>query len=41
MGEGDPWTDTDTQMRKRGEQTGIRYPDSPRRKRCLLGGCAL
>ncbi len=22
-GEGGPWTDTDTQMRKRGEQTGL------------------
>ncbi len=33
-----PWTDTDTQMRKRGSKRDW-YPGSPRRKRCLLGGC--
>ena len=41
MAKAAPWTDTDTQMRKRGEQTGLDIPGSPRRKRCLLGGCSL
>ena len=41
MAKAAPWTKTDAQVRKRGEQTAIRYPGSPRRKRCRLGGCAL
>ena len=36
MAKATTWTDTDTEVRKRGEQTGIRYPGSPRRKRCRL-----
>ena len=40
-GEGAPWTKTDAQVRKRGGANRIRYPGSPRRKRCRLGGCAL
>ena len=39
-GEGGPRTKTDAQVRKRGEQTGLDTPGSPRRKRCRLGGCA-
>ena len=27
------WSVTDADVRKRGDQTGIRYPGSPRRKR--------
>ena len=31
------WTDTDTEVQKRGEQTGFDTPGSPaRRKRCRL-----
>ncbi len=31
------WTNTDAEARKRGEQTGLDTPGSPRRKRCELG----
>ena len=44
MAKAAPWTKTDAQVRKRGEQTGLDtlvVPGSPRRKRCRLGGCAL
>ncbi len=30
------WPNTDTEVRKHGEQNRIRYPGSPCRKRCLL-----
>ena len=41
MAKAAPWTKTDAQVRKRGEQTGLDTLVVPRRKRCLLGGCAL
>ena len=31
------WDSSDAEGRKRGEQTGIRYPGSPRPKRWMLG----
>ncbi len=31
------WTATDTEMRRRGEQTGLDTPGSPRGKRWVLG----
>ncbi len=31
------WTATDAEARKRGEQTGLDTPGSPRRKRWVLG----
>ena len=36
MAKAAPWTKTDAQVRKRGEQTGLAYLGSPRRKRCRL-----
>ena len=41
MAKAAPWTDTDTQMRKRGEQTGLDTLVVHAGKRCLLGGCGL
>ena len=41
MAKAAPWTKTDAQGAKAWGANRIRYPGSPRRKRCLLGGCAL
>ncbi len=37
MAKATTWPDTDAEVRKRGEQTGLDTLVSPRRKRCQLG----